>query len=106
MPPPLRTDIGVLREDDRKAAQLEYNDVKLKKFYEVASRKFNPRLFRALDAVQVKDEHLIPSIFDLVGRSWTDGPIPLQHLLIQIVQNWESLTEARTLRAQFHFHRT
>ena len=69
MPHPLQADTGVLSEDDRQDVQLEYTEVKLKKFYEIASRKFNTLLFRALDSMQVKDNDLIPSIFDLVGRS-------------------------------------
>jgi len=102
-PPPLREDIEGLSEDERQDAQLEYTEVKLKKFYEIASRKFNPLLFRALDSVQVEDNHLIPLIFDLVGRSWIDGPIPLRHLLIQIAVRWDNLIGSRNTQCPISF---
>ena len=106
MPPPLRAHIDVLSEDERQEAQLEYSEGKLKKYYEDASRKFNPLLFQALDTMQVEDNYLIPSIFDLVGRSWIDGPIPLRHLLVQIVVSWEKLIGDKNITCPISFPQT
>ncbi|KAL3421539.1 hypothetical protein PVAG01_07985 [Phlyctema vagabunda] len=105
MPPPLQTNFDELSIEDQHNAQVEYKEVKLKKFYEVASRKFNPRLFRALDAMQIDDEHLIPSIFDLVGRSWVDGLMPLRHLLVQIALDWDKLTDSTIITCPISFSR-
>lgn len=80
-----------LDEYSKRQAMQEFQDVRLKKFYEIASRKFNPLLFRALDATREQGEKdiQISTLLAIVGRSWLDGPIPLREILIQIFENWE-----------------
>lgn len=80
-----------LEENAKRQAMQEFQDVRLKKYYDVASRKFNPLLFRALDATREQGENVIQvsTLLAIVGRSWLDGPIPLRELLIQIFENWE-----------------
>jgi hypothetical protein len=91
--PELPENYETLPYDERKQAKTEYQEVQLKKFYEIASRKFNPLLFRALDMTHEDDDNQITStLFDIVGRSWIDGPIPLRELLIQVVEKWDTFS--------------
>ncbi|KAI9681332.1 MAG: hypothetical protein M1817_002615 [Caeruleum heppii] len=93
--PRLPEDYDDLSETDKSRADAGLKAIKLKKFYEIASRKFNPLLFRAMDAIQEEDDEdvSLSAIFDLVGRSWIDGPIPLRWLLMQVAKKWPGLTE-------------
>lgn len=86
------TNIETLEPYEREEGIREHQEVGLKKYYEMASRKFNPRLIETPEATQIGEEHQVPALFNINGRSWTDGPIPLRHILIQITENWEQIT--------------
>ncbi|KAI9824433.1 MAG: hypothetical protein M1832_001968 [Thelocarpon impressellum] len=90
--PQLPADFDELSEGGQKQAEQELSDVKLKKFYEVASRKFNQLTFRAMDAMEFDDDNQTTMLFYIVGRSWIDGPIPLRHLLVQVVEQWGTIS--------------
>lgn len=68
----------------------------MKKFYELASRKFNPSLVHAMD--QMRDDNDPTSfIFHIVSRTSKDGPIPLRELLIQVYKKWDGIMAQRGL---------
>lgn len=92
--PELPDDFNTLAEDAKFEAQERLDRVCLKKFYEIASRKLNPAIFRAMDALlNEKDDYPVSYIFPLLGRTAIDGPIPLQELLIQIFERWDEICE-------------
>ena len=31
-------------------------------------------------------------LFDIIGRSWLDGPVPLRELLIQVAERWHTFS--------------
>lgn len=61
---------------------------RLQKCYERASRKLNPLVSKALDAMR-NNNNPATYIFHIVGRTLVDGPIPLKELLIQIYEQWD-----------------
>ncbi|PGH20049.1 hypothetical protein AJ80_03699 [Polytolypa hystricis UAMH7299] len=65
----------------------QHERVRLKKFYELASRKFNPAIPKAMDAMR-DDADPTSFIFHLVGRTSIVGLVPLRELLIQIYEKW------------------
>lgn len=88
--PRLVENYDVLPPDAQEKERQQYQDVRLKKYYEVASRKFNPLVLRALDSTREEGENdvQISTLLAIVGRTWLDGPIPLRDVLIQIFENW------------------
>ena len=92
--PKLPDDFDLLAESDKESALNRLSEERLKKFYEVASRKFNPLVFKAMDAMRNEDDPTT-FIFYIVGQTWVDGPIPLKELLIQIYQEWDWIAERR-----------
>ena len=70
--------------------------VRLKKFYELASKMFSPPLTRAMDFMR-NDNDPATFIFRIIGQSSQYGPIPLKELLIQICEKWYQIAERRGL---------
>ncbi|KAJ0415927.1 kinase-like domain-containing protein [Aspergillus carlsbadensis] len=93
--PELPEDFKTLAQSAKKIALKRLARFRLKKFYELASREFNKPLILALDAMRTDDDDPTRFIFDLVGSSSQDGPIPLKELLIQIYESWDQLMERR-----------
>lgn len=94
--PKLPADFDSLSELDKELASDRLSEKRLKKFYEVASRKFNPLVFKALDAMRNEDDPTT-FIYSIVEQTWIDGPIPLRELLIQIHEKWDWIIERRGL---------
>lgn len=92
--PKLPDNFDSLSESDKESVSNRLSEERLKKFYEVASRKFNPLVFKALDAMRNENDP-IAFIFDIVGRTWVDGPIPLKELLIQVYEKWDWIIKRR-----------
>ncbi|KAE8401584.1 phosphotransferase enzyme family protein [Aspergillus pseudonomiae] len=94
--PKLPEGFETLSQPEKQLAEDKLGRLGLKKFYELASRKFNPTLVRAMDAMR-NDDDPTSFIFLIVGRSSLDGPIPPQELLIQIYEKWDRIMERRGL---------
>lgn len=54
--PQLPEDFDTLSPAEKEAAKEELSRVRLKKFYEIASSKFNPAIFRDMDAMRNDDD--------------------------------------------------
>lgn len=92
--PNLPTDFDVLSTAEKKEAEQKLERLRLKKFYELASRKFNPSLVHAMD--QMRDDNDPTSfIFHIVCQTSRDGPIPLRELLIQVYEKWDRIMAQR-----------
>ncbi|RHZ46471.1 phosphotransferase family protein [Aspergillus thermomutatus] len=94
--PELPKDFDTLSQTEKELAQDELARIRLKKFYEFASRKFNPLLIKAMDVMR-NDDDPTTFIFHIVGQSSLDGPIPLKELLIQMYEKWDKIAERRGL---------
>ncbi|KAI1987138.1 hypothetical protein LOZ53_004468 [Ophidiomyces ophidiicola] len=92
--PKLPKELDSMTESDKKTAEQQFTRLRLKKFYELASRKFNPDIPRAMDAMR-NDDDPTSFIFHLLGQTSVDGPIPLQELLIQVCEKWDLLSAKR-----------
>ncbi|KZN88255.1 Altered inheritance of mitochondria protein [Penicillium chrysogenum] len=90
--PELPEDFDTFSQPEKDLARDRLDRVRLKKFYELASRKFNPLLVKAMDAMR-NDDDPATFIFHIVGQSSLDGPIPLKELLIQIYEKWDQVAE-------------
>ncbi|OAL73986.1 hypothetical protein A7D00_2015 [Trichophyton violaceum] len=90
--------------EEKKLAEDSLDRLRLKKFYELASRKMNPLLAKAMDAMR-NDECPTSFIFYIVQQSAFDGPIPLRELLIQIYEQWDQITRRNgvTLKCPISF---
>ncbi|QMW30713.1 hypothetical protein G4B84_006094, partial [Aspergillus flavus NRRL3357] len=106
--PELPDDFDNLSPMEKELARKAHDRLRLKKFYELASRKFNPLLMKAMDAMQ-DDDDPTSYIFYLVGQSSSDGLVPLRELLVQIYEKegrrqgeeWAvAFNEYENLRAQ------
>ncbi|EGE02445.1 phosphotransferase enzyme family protein [Trichophyton equinum CBS 127.97] len=89
--PALPTDFHTLTLEEKRLAEKSLDRLRLKKFYELASRKMNPLLVKAMDSMR-NDEYPTSFIFYIVQQSALDGPIPLRELLIQVYEQWSELT--------------
>ncbi|EAW21629.1 phosphotransferase family protein [Aspergillus fischeri NRRL 181] len=94
--PELPDDFHTLSQTEKELAKDKLARVRLKKFYELASRKFNPLLAKAMDFMRDEDDPTT-FIFHLIGRSTLDGPIPLKELLIQTYERWGKIVKRRGL---------
>lgn len=92
--PKLPDDYDSFSESDKQLASNKLSEERLKKFYELASRKFNPLLAKVLDAMRNEDDPTT-FIFYIVGQTWHDGPIPLRELLVQIYEKWDWIAKRR-----------
>ncbi|KAI1906033.1 hypothetical protein LOZ39_006439 [Ophidiomyces ophidiicola] len=92
--PELPKGFDSMTELDKQAAEQQFSRLRLKKFYELASRKFNPDIPRAMDAMS-NDDDPTSFIFHLLGQTSVDGPIPFQELLIQVCEKWDILCAKR-----------
>ncbi|KAJ5084085.1 hypothetical protein NUU61_008664 [Penicillium alfredii] len=81
---------------DTRQVEETLDRIRLKKFYELATRKFNPLLVKVMDAMR-RDDDPTTFIFYIVGQSSINGPIPLQELLVQIHEKWYYLSTQRGL---------
>jgi hypothetical protein len=90
--PELPEDFETLPEPQKNAAKDAFHRIRLKKFYELASRKFNPTLIKAMDVTR-DDGDPTNFIFHIIGQTATDGPIPLKELLIQIYEKWDQISK-------------
>ncbi|GAQ04524.1 hypothetical protein ALT_1845 [Aspergillus lentulus] len=79
--PELPEDFDTLSQTEKELARDKLARLRLKKFYELASRKFDPLLVKAMDVMR-NDDDPTTFIFHTVGQSSLDGPIPLKELLI------------------------
>lgn len=93
----LPKDFDTLSQSEKQQAKERFNRLRLKKFYELATRKFNPLLAKAMDAMKHDDDPTI-FIFHIVGQSSINGPIPLQELLVQIYEKWDQVTAQRDVK--------
>ena len=92
--PKLPDDFNLLSEPDKASAVNRLSEERLKKFYNVASWKFNPFVFKALNVMR-NENNPISFTFNMLGQTWIDGPIPLKELLIQIYEKWDWIVERR-----------
>jgi hypothetical protein len=83
--PKLPEDFNTLSQSEKEIAEARLSRLRLKKFYKLASRKFNPPLAKAIDAIR-NNNNPTSFIFHIVGQSSQDSPIPLKELLIQIYE--------------------
>lgn len=83
-----------LSEDEKTLEEQKLQEVKLKKYYEIGSRRLNPVAFKAMSSMDSDDDPTV-TILQIVNQTWDDGPVPLQELLIQIYQRWSNFTEKR-----------
>ncbi|EFE35563.1 uncharacterized protein ARB_05606 [Trichophyton benhamiae CBS 112371] len=88
--PDLPGDFHTLPLEEKRLAEESLDRLRLKKFYELTSRKMNPLLVKAMDAMR-NDEYPTSFIFYIVQQSAIDGPIPLRELLIQVYEQWSEL---------------
>ncbi|EFQ98054.1 phosphotransferase enzyme family protein [Nannizzia gypsea CBS 118893] len=86
----LPQEFETLSLEEKKLAEDSLDRLRLKKFYELASRKMNPLLVKAMDAMR-NDEYPTSFIFYIVQQSAFDGPIPLRELLIQVYEQWDQV---------------
>ncbi|KAE8355458.1 phosphotransferase enzyme family protein [Aspergillus coremiiformis] len=92
--PKLPEDFDTFSPAEKKQAEDKLDRLRLKKFYELASRKFNRALVHAMDKMR-NDNDPTAFIFHIVGQSSEDGPIPLKELLIQVFEKWDRIMERR-----------
>lgn len=95
--PKLPEDFHKLPLPMRKEAIQQLERQRLKKQYELTTRNLNPRLARAMDEIEVRDDPT-SSIFHVVGNISINGPIALQELLIQIYEKWDLIAARRRIR--------
>jgi hypothetical protein len=65
-------------------------EIKLKKYYEIATRRLNPVAYKAM-ATMEDDNDPSATILRIISQTRKDGPVPLQELLIQIYEDWEAI---------------
>lgn len=92
--PKLPEDFETLSAAEKRQAEDQLDRLRLKKFYELASRKFNPALIDAMDKMR-DDSDPTTFLFHIVERSSEDGPMPLKELLIQVFEQWARIMERR-----------
>ncbi|KAE8140648.1 hypothetical protein BDV38DRAFT_290295 [Aspergillus pseudotamarii] len=97
--PQLPDEFDTLSPTEKELAREAHDRLRLKKFYELASRKFNPLLIRAMDSMK-SDDDPTSYFFYLVGQSSSDGPVTLRELLVQIYENWDQIAKKQGLRMQ------
>lgn len=85
-----------LSEAEKTFEEQKLREVKLKKYYEIGSRRLNPLAFRAMAAMD-SDDDPTATILQLIGQTSKDGPVPLQELLIQICHRWSTIWAKRGL---------
>ncbi|KJK65932.1 hypothetical protein P875_00021988 [Aspergillus parasiticus SU-1] len=88
-----------LSPTEKELAREALDRLRLKKVYKLASRKFNPLLVKAMDAMQ-NDDDPTSYIFYLVGQSSSAGLVPLRELLVQIYENWDQIAKKQGLTMQ------
>ncbi|KAI9934488.1 hypothetical protein MW887_000102 [Aspergillus wentii] len=71
--PELPDDFDILSQPEKNMEEERLDRLRLKKFYEIASRKFNPALVQAMDAMADGDDPTT-FIFHLIGHSAANGP--------------------------------
>src|SRR5690625_2325253 len=94
--PELPDDFDSLSEREKAEAVERHDRVRLKKFYELATRKFNTDTTKAMDAMR-NDDDPTSFIFYILGQTYTDGPIPLRELLIQLCEKWDKISAKQGL---------
>ncbi|KAL4886851.1 kinase-like domain-containing protein [Aspergillus karnatakaensis] len=92
--PSLPKDFDTLSQPEKGMAEDTLTRLRLKKFYELASRKFNRPLVTAMDAMR-NDDDPTAFIFHIVGQTSEDGPLPLKELLLQIFSTWDQIMQRR-----------
>ncbi|KAE8146871.1 phosphotransferase enzyme family protein [Aspergillus avenaceus] len=92
--PKLPEGFDTLSQTEKGLAQDRLDRLRLKKVYELASRKFNPTHIQAMDTMR-NDDDPTSFIFHLIRRSSLDGPIPLQELLMQVYEKWDGIMERK-----------
>ncbi|KAB8270561.1 kinase-like domain-containing protein [Aspergillus minisclerotigenes] len=97
--PELPDDFDTLSPTEKELAREAHDRLRLKKFSELASRKFNPLLIKAMGAMQ-NDDAPTSYIFYLVGQSSSDGLVPLRELLVRIYEKWDHIAKRKGLTMQ------
>ncbi|KAK2748309.1 hypothetical protein FQN57_000967 [Myotisia sp. PD_48] len=97
--PKLPQDFDTLPQNEKEIADDRLKGLRLKKFYELASRKVNPLLIKAMDAMRNEDDPTT-FIFPIVEQASTFGPVPLREHLIQIYEKWDQIMKHRGLEIQ------
>ncbi|KAE8370054.1 hypothetical protein BDV27DRAFT_152468 [Aspergillus caelatus] len=95
--PELPDNFDTLSPTKKELARESHERLRLKKFYELASRKFNPLLVKAVDAMQ-NDDDPASYIFYHIGQSSSDGAVPLRELLVQIYENWDQIAKKKRIK--------
>ncbi|RMZ78659.1 hypothetical protein DV738_g3782, partial [Chaetothyriales sp. CBS 135597] len=95
--PKLPDDYHSLSESDQQWASEKLSGDRLKKFYELASRKYNPLLTTALDAMRREDDPTT-FLFHIIQQAWLDGPVPLRQVLVQVYEKWDLITQRRGIQ--------
>ncbi|PYH83028.1 hypothetical protein BO82DRAFT_382665 [Aspergillus uvarum CBS 121591] len=105
--PRLPKDFKTLLPAVKKQAEDQLDRLRVKKFYKLASRKFNPALVDAMDKMRDNSDPTT-FIFHIIGRSSEDGLLPLKKLLIQVFEKWDRIMERRgsTQACPISFSRT
>lgn len=81
-----------LSKSNKGSSPPRVKEERLQQCYERASRKLNPLVNKALDAMR-NDNDPVTYLFGIVGRTVVDGPIPLKELLIQIYEQWDRIVK-------------
>ncbi|RAH45648.1 aminoglycoside phosphotransferase family protein [Aspergillus brunneoviolaceus CBS 621.78] len=92
--PKLPEDFETLSAAEKRQAEDQLDRLRLKKFYELASRKFNPALIDAMDKMR-DDSDPTTFLFHIVERSSEDGLMLLKELLIQVFEQWACIMKRR-----------
>ncbi|KAF3402119.1 hypothetical protein DPV78_004459 [Talaromyces pinophilus] len=80
--PSLPKDFDTRSSTEKESAREALSRLRLRKFYEMASRKFNPVLFTAMDATRNHDDPT-SFIFHIIGQCAFDGPVPVEEHPVQ-----------------------
>lgn len=97
--PELPEDFDSLSANEQEEAKQELTRLRLKKFYEMASRKFNPDPVQAMRAMHNDDDPTC-YIFHLLGSTSVDGPIAPRQLLIWIYEKWDPICAKRGIHVK------
>ncbi|KAL9601964.1 MAG: hypothetical protein Q9219_002188 [cf. Caloplaca sp. 3 TL-2023] len=94
--PKLPDDYDSFSKSEQESALTTLSRQRLKKFYEIASRKFNPLVFKALDFTRDMEDPFA-SLCVVIGQIWPEGPVAIRELLIQIYEKWDWMVKRRGL---------
>lgn len=97
--PTLPEDFDTLTEEEKAAEREILLEVKLKKYYEIGTRRLNPVVYKAM-AMMDNDDDPAAILLRIISQTREDGPIPLQELLIQIYEDWEAIVAKKGMTSR------